>query len=126
MSSFATAQRAPARTRTLSGAMFARAGLAAILGGGVWIALGSASNDSIVDTGSGDEPVWLAGPLHGLAPGLTDAGFSLALLAMLGGYLAVVALADRIEPRLAIATIAATVLVLTLAPPILSSDLFGY
>jgi alpha-1,6-mannosyltransferase len=92
----------------------------------VWIALGSASNDSIVDTASGDEPGWLAGPLHGLAPGLSDAGFSVALIAMLAGYLAVVALADRLEPRLALAAIAVTVLALTLAPPILSSDIFGY
>jgi alpha-1,6-mannosyltransferase len=126
MSSFATARRVPLRTRTLSRTVVARAGLAAILCGGVWIALGSASNDSIVDTGPGDEPGWLAGPLHGLAPGLSDAGFSVALIAMLAGYLAVVALADRLEPRLALAAIAVTVLALTLAPPILSSDIFGY
>lgn len=126
MNSVATLQRAAPRARAPTLVLAAGAGLTAVVAGAIWIALGAAGNDSIVDTASAPEPGWLAGPLHGLAPGLSDAGFSVALLAMLGGYFTLVALADLIETRLLIAAIALAVVALTLAPPILSSDIFGY
>ena len=102
------------------------AGLAAVLGGAMTIALGSAGNDLIVDTASAAEPRWVAGILAGVAPGLSDAAFSVALVSMLLGYLAVVTLADWLSPRVVAVALGLSVLALVLAPVLLSSDLFGY
>jgi alpha-1,6-mannosyltransferase len=113
-------------TRASRQARIGRLGLAALLLGGLWIALGAASNDLIVDTAEADEPSWLAGPLAHLTPGLTDLGFSIAILAMLGGYAAVVSCAHELPRGRALATVGVLVLAFTLTTPILSADLFGY
>jgi hypothetical protein len=107
-------------------ALAGRLGLAALVLGGLWIALGAASNDLIVDTAEANEPSWLAGPLAGLAPGLTDLGFSIAILAMLVGYGVVVAYARELPTRATLGAIAVLVLAFTLTTPLLSADLFGY
>lgn len=119
--SAARARGLPAR-RTLA----AGAGLAALTGGSVAIALGAASNDLIVDTAGADEPGWIVGIFAGLVPGLSEAAFSIALGLMLLGYVALVAYADRLPPRLVLGALAGAALALVLAPPLLSSDLFGY
>jgi len=101
-------------------------GLTALVLGGLWIALGAASDDLIVDTAEASAPSWLAGPLAGLMPGLTDLGFSIALAAMFCGYIAVVACAREIGERRALGAVGALVIAFTLTTPILSADLFGY
>lgn len=104
----------------------AAGGLVAVVGGALAIALAAAGNDLIVDTAGADEPAWIAGAFSGLVPGLSDTGFSLAMLAMLAGYLTLVSFADRLAPRLVLGGLAMAALGLVLAPPLLSSDLFGY
>jgi hypothetical protein len=103
-----------------------RLGLAALVLGGLWIALGAASDDLIVDTAEASEPSWLAGPFAGLLPGLTDLGFSIALAAMFCGYIAVVVCASELGERLALGAVGVLVIAFTLTTPILSADLFGY
>jgi hypothetical protein len=101
-------------------------GLAALVLGGLWIALGAASDDLIVDTAEASEPSWLAGPLAGLMPGLTDIGFSIALAAMFSGYVAAVTCARELGERRALGAVGVLVIAFTLTTPILSADLFGY
>ena len=107
-------------------ALAGHAGLGALVGGALTIALGAASNDLIVDTASADEPGWLGGALSGVVPGLSGTAFSVALLAMLAGYAVLVWLWDAVSPHLALGALGLGALALMLAPPLLSSDLFGY
>jgi hypothetical protein len=107
-------------------AIVGQLGLVALLLGGLWIALGAASSELIVDTSEASEPSWVAGPLAHLTPGLSDLGFSIAILAMLAGYAAVITCAHELSARTALATVLVLVLAFTLTTPILSADLFGY
>ncbi len=116
------ARRQVAGLRTIG----ARVGLLTLAGAGGWLALASASNDWILDINSASVPRWLYGPLAGLVPALTDRSLSVLLLLMLAGYVVAVACADALPERAAIAVAVALVVLFGLAPPILSSDLFGY
>ena len=107
-------------------AIGARVGLVTLAGAGGWLALASASNDWILDINSASAPRWLYGPLAGLVPPLTDQSLSVLMLVMLAGYVVAVACADALPERAAIAVAVGLVVVFGLAPPILSSDLFGY
>jgi hypothetical protein len=91
-----------------------------------FIAVSSASGEAIVDTASAPEPGWVAGPLAGLAPALTDAGFAIGLLSLVAGYLVVLHQADRLSRRWIWGAIVGAQAALLLAPPLLSSDVFGY
>ncbi len=91
-----------------------------------FIAVSSASGEAIVDTASAPAPGWVAGPLAGLAPELTDAGFAIALLTLVAGYLTVLRRADRVSWRWIWGAVVGTQAVLLVAPPLLSSDVFGY
>ncbi|TMK42653.1 MAG: DUF2029 domain-containing protein [Actinobacteria bacterium] len=102
------------------------AALAAIVLAGIWLAVGSASGSTIVDTGVSPEPRWVAGPLHGLGPELSGDGFSVCLLIMLAGYLLALWRAARLDLRLVAAAIVLVHVAMALAPPLLSSDLFHY
>jgi alpha-1,6-mannosyltransferase len=102
------------------------AGLAAVVLAGAWLAIGSASGSTIVDTGASPEPRWVAGPLHGLGPELSGDAFSVCLLAMLAGYLIALWRAARLDPRLLAAAIVVAHVAMALAPPLLSSDVFHY
>jgi alpha-1,6-mannosyltransferase len=107
-------------------AVVGHAGLGVLLGSGAWVAVAAAGSARIVDTTSAAEPHWLAGPLAGLAPPLTDASFSALLLLMLAGYVAAVASARALPDRSALVASFALVALFGLAPVILSADLFGY
>lgn len=71
-------------------------------------------------------PSWMQGPLADLiaSPGLTVS--LLLIAAMYAGYLLVVRYSDSIRPAWALAAILAVHLVFLLAPPLLSTDVFGY
>src|SRR3954471_12672735 len=69
-------------------------------------------------------PGWMAGPLPSVGTGLTAGAFSALFIVMCGCYVA--ALILRLDPRLTVAAIVAVHLVFLLAPPLLSSDVFGY
>lgn len=131
---------APARSRAIRFGILGRAtrarsgrwelaawlGLAALLLGGAWIALGAAAGELIVDTASADEPRWLAGPLSAVGLPFSDLGFSLAIALMFGGYVTVLACGRELRARHVLPVLAALALLFTLTTPILSSDVFGY
>lgn len=71
-------------------------------------------------------PGWMQGPLADLAP---SPGLTVSLLliaAMYAGYLLVVRYSDSVRPAWALGAILAVHLVFLLAPPLLSTDVFGY
>lgn len=68
----------------------------------------------------------MPGLLSGSLPGLNDASFSVALVMMLVGYAAATLLADELRPAPVLAAVVGLIVLFGLAPPILSSDVFGY
>src|SRR5690349_22704006 len=69
-------------------------------------------------------PDWMRGPLPGVGGGLAHGAFAALFLVMCGCYLAVVAL-GRLDVRTTVAAIALLHVAFLLAPPLLSSDVFG-
>jgi hypothetical protein len=93
----------------------------------------AASRPSILSPPSkADFPGWMAGPLGSLARGFhpSDAGRKLILTSVVVGmflcYLGVLACADRVRPRLAIAAVVALELIFFLSPPLSLTDIFNY
>ena len=68
----------------------------------------------------------VAGPLASLGFHLRAGEVIAALALMFGGYVLAVRHADRLSPRMVLATIGGFVLIVLLAPPLLSTDLFSY
>lgn len=94
---------------------------------GLAIAAGAASSASfLVPSSRAGFPDWLAGPLAGLGPGLTPTSFSLLVLAMCAGYATVLMSAAAVSARGAVTGIVALHLIFLTAPPILTTDVFGY
>jgi hypothetical protein len=72
-------------------------------------------------------PAWFAGPLAGLGlPPLGKDAFWLLALAMAASYVVALALSEQIGPRSTIATVVALHAAFMLAPPLLTTDPFGY
>ncbi len=71
-------------------------------------------------------PGWLAGPLPSIGVRLDGSTFAVLLLAMCAAFLLTLLLAGALDPRAAIAAICLAQLSFALAPPLLSSDVFGY
>ena len=102
--------------------------LAVVCAAGTAVALGAAGGSRfLVSRSRGAETSWLLGPLGGAgAPPLDRTGFSLLVLLMAAGYLVAVWEAPRMPVRAPLAAVAALHLVMALAPPLLSPDVFGY
>jgi alpha-1,6-mannosyltransferase len=71
-------------------------------------------------------PGWLHGPLSGVQLDLSRGGVAWLLVAMFAGYALVVACSDALPARFGIGTIVALHALYLLAPPLVSSDVFGY
>jgi hypothetical protein len=77
-------------------------------------------------------PHWMAGPLGGLWPSLTDNSttlkylFSGAIVLMYGGYLLALRAAPRLPSRWIIAAILAVHAIFLLSPPLALTDIFNY
>jgi alpha-1,6-mannosyltransferase len=96
-----------------------RVALAGLVASGALICLYAAAGPSpLIPSG------WLAGPLPGLGDGLTSGAFSALFVVMCACYLAV--LAFGMPARATVAAIGVLHLLFMLAPPLLSSDVFGY
>jgi alpha-1,6-mannosyltransferase len=123
-------QRAPARARV--GASWLRpvagmGGMAGTLAFGLVIALrASAAPSRVVPSSRAGFPGWLAGPLPGSGTSLHFHEFGLLLIGLSACYLLVVACADALSARLVLAVSCTAIAVFTLAPPLLSGDIFGY
>ena len=77
-------------------------------------------------------PHWMAGPLGGLWPGLSDNGttlkylFSAALVAMYVAYAVVLKGSTRVQPRWILAAVLAVHVTFILSPPLALTDVFNY
>lgn len=83
-------------------------------------------------THTGYFPGWMAGPLGGLWPSLTNDGtalkniFSISMVVMYCGYLGVVRYSARLPTRWIVGAILAVHCVFILSPPLALTDLFNY
>lgn len=117
------AAAADARLRGPLGA----AALIVMAAAGLAIAAGAAAGPSfLVPSSRAGFPDWLGGPLAGLAPELSATGFSVLVLVMCASYGGALACAGAIRPRWALAAIGALHVTFAVAPPILTTDPFGY
>jgi hypothetical protein len=71
-------------------------------------------------------PGWLHGPLSPFRLDLDAAAIAGLLVAMLAGYLLVLACAEALTPRAAVGWIVGLHALFMFAPPLISSDVFGY
>jgi preprotein translocase subunit Sss1 len=106
--------------RIVAGALF-------VLGAGsLLLAASAASEHSLAVPTSGQFPDWLAGPLAGVGLPLSIASLAVSHLLLGGAYLVVVRYAEAVPRRWAIGAIVGLHVIFLLAPPLLSSDVFGY
>jgi hypothetical protein len=120
--------RSPAvtdRSRTAN-SVLGRAGLASVLLSAILLSLAAARTDVLLPETIRPVPAALAGPLGSLGFHLRAGEVLAAFSLMFIGYVLAVRQAERLSPRLVLATIGAFVLIVTLAPPLLSTDLFSY
>jgi glycosyl transferase family 87 len=102
-------------------------GLAAIAASSAAIVAGAQRDPNVlVPAAKLRYPGWLHGPLSGLSLDLAPTGLAWLLLAMCAGYLLVLACGDALPARIGIGAIVALHALYLLAPPLLSSDVFGY
>jgi hypothetical protein len=105
----------------------AGAALAGIVAAGVLLCLrAAAARSGLIPASWHGMPGWMAGPLPGIGAGLTSGTFAPLFLAMCACYAAALVLWRALDARLALAAIVALHVVFMLAPPLLSSDVFGY
>src|SRR4051794_32434982 len=71
-------------------------------------------------------PQWMRGPLAGVSSQLAVHRFVLLLAAMSVAYVVVLVVAPQLPARLVLAVIALLVVMLAVAPPLLSTDVFNY
>jgi hypothetical protein len=112
------------RARALAGAA-----LAALFASGAAIAVGAAGGPSprLTPSSAAGFPGWLAGPLAAPSPGpLPEGRFWLLLLAMSASYLALLTVVRAVGMRTLAGAVVLLHVVFALAPPLLSTDAFGY
>jgi hypothetical protein len=105
----------------------ALAGMAAMAAASVAIVAGAQSGlDVLVPAAKLRYPGWLHGPLEPLELDLTNDGLAWLTLALCAGYVAVLAAGSALPRRPLIAAILGLHVLYVLAPPLMSSDVFGY
>jgi hypothetical protein len=120
---------APSAARIALPRSLARAPGAAALG--VLVATGvllclraAAARSGLIPASWHGLPGWMAGPLPGVGDGLSAGSFTALFVAMCACYL--VALVAPLDARLTVSAIVVLHVAFLLAPPLLSSDIFGY
>lgn len=101
-------------------------GLAGVLVMGLVIALGASGTDSLLPEVVRPVPGALAGAFGNTGLDLGWLGLLFVLAAMFASYAIAVRAAPRLSARVVIATIVALNLLVLLAPPLLSTDVFSY
>jgi Glycosyltransferase family 87 len=106
------------------------AALAALVGAvsaSAWIAVGAASGQYVVELPAGTSSAgWIDGPLHALGGSLGPSGLSAALAVLGGSYLIAVLCAPALPLRPVLGAVVLANLAATLAPTLVSTDVFGY
>jgi len=108
--------------------------LALIVALSLFIVLIAANRPSLLapTTHTGFYPRWMAGPLGGLLPGLTDNSTALrfmftgAIVAMFIGYIVLLRVAGRLPARWVIGAILAVNVIFLVSPPLALTDMFNY
>jgi hypothetical protein len=101
--------------------------LCGLVATGVLICLHAATGASVqVPASWHGMPGWMAGPLPPLGGRLTAGVFGGLFLAMCGCYLVATALGSHLPARPTVAAVVGLHAAFLLAPPLLSSDVFGY
>jgi hypothetical protein len=119
--------RAPFASPPLLRRAFAATGAAALLTASLVLVFDAAAGPSfLVPGGIRTFPEWLAGPFSGLGERTTWTGFGWLLVLLFVAWLAVLAGARGVPRRAVVVAIVAVHVVFLLAPPLLSSDIFGY
>jgi hypothetical protein len=114
--------RAPRGRRWLGAA-----GLAGLTAASLAVVAGAQSGlDVLVPSAKLRYPGWLHGPLAPLELDLTNDGLAWLLLVLCASYAAVLAAGAALPRKPTLAAIAGLHLLFVLAPPLLSSDVFGY
>src|SRR5436190_23058993 len=107
--------------------LVAWAALAAMLVCAIVIATAAATNRPLfVPAAQASYPDWLRGPLDGLGGVLSYRMLIVLMIAMYACHLVVVRLGRSVSLRVAVGAIVALHVVVLLAPPLLSADVFGY
>jgi alpha-1,6-mannosyltransferase len=108
--------------------LMALGALAGLTATALALVVGSASTrrSFAIDNGKHAVPDWVAGPLAVHGSPMTAGRFIVLISAMWGFYLLVLAVADAVRVRWAIAALITLTLIFTLAPPLLSTDVFNY
>src|SRR3989440_4138274 len=105
----------------------ALAALAGMVAASAVIVAGAESRLSVlVPAAKHRYPGWLRGPLSGASLGIDVHWLAWLLVATCACYLVALALADAIDARVAIGAIVALHVLFLIAPPLISSDVFGY
>ncbi len=110
------------------------ASLALIVALCLFVVLMAANRPSVLSPTTHEQfyPHWMAGPLGGLWPGLSDNGttlkywFSAALVAMYVAYAVVLRGSARVQPRWILAAVLAVHVTFILSPPLALTDVFNY
>jgi hypothetical protein len=123
-------ERAPARARVGVASLrplLGMGGMAGALAFGLVIVLrASAAPSHVVPSSRAGFPGWLAGPLPGSGDSLPFHDFGVLLIGLSVCYLVVISCAGALSPRIVLAVSCTAIVLFTLAPPILSGDIFGY
>ena len=105
----------------------ALAALAGMVAASAVIVAGAESRLSVlVPAAKHRYPGWLRGPLSGASLGIDVHWLAWLLVATCACYIVALALADAIDARVAIGAIVALHVLFLIAPPLISSDVFGY
>jgi hypothetical protein len=117
---------ASARARSTSTSRLAWLGLAGVLVAGALIAVGAAHTPSLLPESIRPAPAWLAGAFGAVHLNLHVGGAIAALVLMFAAYALVVHRSGQISARTLVVAIVALHLLMLLAPPLVSTDVFSY
>lgn len=123
----ATPPLAVPRARFAAAPPLAALALAGLVVAGVLLCLrAAAARSGLIPASWHGMPDWMSGPLPGIGSGLSAGAFAGLFAVMCACYLAVLLLGRSVDARMAIGAIVVAQLAFLLAPPLLSSDVFGY
>jgi alpha-1,6-mannosyltransferase len=114
--------RARAESRSWAGLI----ALAGVLVCGLVISLAAAGTDNLLPESVRPIPSWLAGPFGSTGLNIGVVGLLLVLIAMFASYAVAAYTADRLSGRTVLMAIVGLHVLMLLAPPLLSTDVFSY
>ncbi len=120
------ASGAPTRVRDTATTPAARLALAGVLAAGALVATGAAHTASLLPESIRPAPAWLQGAFGAIHLDLHVGGAVAALALMFVAYALVVHLAGQINARTLAVAIVLLHLLILLAPPLVSTDVFSY